>query len=172
MTEVFKDVAFRMLPITTSDAKSMLNELKGSKLLKGFRGSTPIDTNMVAKALVQIGKMGVDNADYINSIDFNPVIVYPKSYFVVDAKIILNKELRKNSISKAKPIITSMEKFFTPKSVALVGASSTPGKIGNSVLDALGKQDYKGKVYPINPKQKEDSWNQMLPIIRINQSKG
>ena len=155
MTEVFKDVAFRMLPITTSDAKSMLNELKGSKLLKGFRGSAPIDTNMVAKALVQIGKMGVDNADYINSIDFNPVIVYPKSYFVVDAKIILNKELKKNSISKAKPIITSMEQFFTPKSVALVGASATPGKIGNSVLDALGKQDYKGKVYPINPKQKK-----------------
>ena len=155
MTEVFKDVAFRMLPITTADAKSMLDELKGSKLLKGFRGSKPIDTNMVAKALVQIGKMGVDNADYINSIDFNPVIVYPKSYFVVDAKIILNKELRKNSISKAKPIIESMEKFFTPKSVALVGASATPGKIGNSVLDALGKQDYKGKVFPINPKQKQ-----------------
>ena len=154
MTEVFKDVAFRMLPITISDAKSMLNELKGSKLLKGFRGSAPIDTNMVAKALVQIGKIGVENADYINSIDFNPVIVYPKSYFVVDAKIILNKELRKNSISKAKPIITSMESFFTPKSVALIGASATPGKIGNSVLDALGKQDYKGKVYPINPKQK------------------
>ena len=155
MTEVFKDVAFRMLPITTADAKSMLDELKGSKLLQGFRGSKPIDTNLVAKALVQIGKMGVDNADYINSIDFNPVIVYPKSYFVVDAKIILNKELRKNSISKAKPIIESMEKFFTPKSVALVGASATPGKIGNSVLDALGKQDYKGKVFPINPKQKQ-----------------
>ena len=48
-----------------------------------------------------------------------------------------------------------MEKFFTPKSVALVGASATPGKIGNSVLDALGKQDYKGKVFPINPKQKQ-----------------
>ena len=155
MTEVFKDVAFRMLPITTSAAKSMLNELKGSKLLKGFRGSAPIDTNMVAKALVQIGKIGVENANYINSIDFNPVIVYPKSYFVVDAKIILNKELKKNSISKAKPIIASMEKFFTPKSVALVGASATPGKIGNSVLDALGKQDYKGKVFPINPKQKK-----------------
>ena len=152
LTDILKDVAFRMLPITTSDAKSMLNELKGSKLLKGFRGSAPIDTNMIAKALVQIGKIGVDNADYINSIDFNPVIVYPKSYFVVDAKIILNKELNKNSISKAKPIITSMEKFFTPKSVALGGASSTPGKIGNSVLDALGKQDFKGKVYPINPK--------------------
>ncbi len=155
LTDILKDVAFRMLPITISDAKSMLNELKGSKLLKGFRGSAPIDIDMVAKALVQIGKIGVDNADYINSIDFNPVIVYSKYYFVVDAKIILNKELKNNSISKAKPIITSMEKFFTPKSVALVGASATPGKIGNSVLDALGKQDYKGKVYPINPKQKK-----------------
>ena len=153
MTEVMKDVAFRMLPITPLDAKSMLNELKGSALLKGFRGSEPIDTNMVAKMLVQIGKLGVENADYINSIDFNPVVVYPKSHFVVDAKIILDKEIKKNSISKAKPNIESMESFFTPESVALVGASATPGKIGNSVLVALGKQDYKGKVYPINPKQ-------------------
>jgi len=153
MTEIMKDVSFRMLPITTSDAKSMLNGLKGSAVLKGFRGSEAIDLNMVSKMLVQIGKLGVDNADHINSIDFNPVIVYPKSHYVVDAKIILNKEVKKNSISNAKPNITSMEEFFTPKSVALVGASSTPGKIGNSVLDALGKQDYKGEVYPINPKQ-------------------
>jgi len=155
MTEIFKDISFRMLPITTNDAKSMLDELKGSKLLKGFRGSVPIDTNMVAKALVQIGKIGVANADYIDSIDFNPVIVYPKSYFVVDAKIILNKELKKNSISKAKPNITSMEKFFTPKSVALVGASAKSGKVGNSVLKALGKHGFKGKIYPINPKEKK-----------------
>ena len=153
MTEVMKDVAFRMLPITTSDAKSMLNELKGSKLLKGFRGSPPINLDMVSQMLVKIGKLGVENADYINSIDFNPVVVYPKSHFVVDAKIILNDKIKKNSISKAKPNIESMESFFTPESVALVGASATPGKIGNSVLVALGKQDYKGKVYPINPKQ-------------------
>ena len=171
MTEVFKDVAFRMLPITTSDAKSMLNELKGVKLLKGFRGSKPVDANMIAKALVQIGKMGVDNADYMNSIDFNPVVVYPKSYYVVDAKIILNKEIKKNSISKAKPNITSMEKFFTPKSVALVGASATPGKIGNSVLDALGKQDYKGKVYPINPKQKKILGIKCFPTLESIKAK-
>ena len=154
LTEVFRDVAFRMLPITTSDAKSMLNELKGSKILKGFRGSKPIDINMIAKALVKIGKLGVDNANFFDSIDFNPIIAYPKSYYVVDAKILLGKEVKKNAVSKAKPNAQHMEKFFTPKSVALVGASATPGKIGNSVLDALGKQDYKGKVYPINPKQK------------------
>lgn len=155
MTEVFKDVAWRMLPITTADAKSMLNELKGSKLLKGFRGSKPIDMEMLAKALVQIGKLGVDNAAYINSIDFNPVVVYPKSYYVVDAKIILGKEINNNAISTAKPDDSFMEKFFTPQSVALVGASATPGKVGNSVLDSLAKHDYKGKVFPINPKAEE-----------------
>ncbi|HXW02300.1 MAG TPA: acetate--CoA ligase family protein, partial [Candidatus Nitrosotenuis sp.] len=155
MTEVFKDVAFRMLPITTADAKSMLDELKGSKILKGFRGSKPIDMDMLAKALVQIGKLGVDNAEYVNSIDFNPVVVYPKSYYVVDAKIILGNQVNKGAISKAQPDDTSMEKFFTPQSVALIGASATPGKIGNSVLDSLAKHDYKGQVYPINPKAEE-----------------
>ena len=79
MTEVMKDVAFRMLPITTSDAKSMLNELKGSKLLKGFRGSESIDLTG-CKNVGKYWKIRVENADYINSIDFNPVIVYPKSH--------------------------------------------------------------------------------------------
>src|SRR3989304_7552464 len=68
LTEIFKDVSFRMLPISLSDAKSMLNELKGSEILKGFRGSKPIDINMIAKALVGIGKLGVDNAGYFDSI--------------------------------------------------------------------------------------------------------
>ena len=171
LTEIFKDVAFRILPITTSDAKSMLNELKGSKILKGFRGSKPVDLNMIAKALIQIGKIGVDNADYINSIDFNPIVVYPKSYNVVDAKIILNKEIKKNSISHAKPNITSMEKFFTPKSVALVGASAKSGKIGNSVLDALGKQDFNGKVYPINPKEESILGIKCYPSLDVIEDK-
>ncbi len=153
LTEVMRDVSFRMLPITTKDAKSMLEELKGSKILKGFRGSKPVDMNMLAKALVQIGKLGVDNAPYFDSIDFNPVVVYPKSYNVVDAKIILRNKVKKDAISKEKPNDQHMETFFTPKTVALVGASSTPGKIGYSVLDSLAKHDYKGKVYPINPKK-------------------
>ena len=171
LTEIFKDVTFRILPITTSDAKSMLNELKGSKILKGFRGSKPVDLNMIAKALIQIGKIGVDNADYINSIDFNPIVVYPKSYNVVDAKTILNKEIKKNSISKAKPNTASMEKFFTPKSVALVGASAKSGKIGNSVLDALGKQDFNCKVYPINPKEKSILGIKCYPSLDVIEDK-
>lgn len=154
LTEILKDVAFRMLPITADDAKSMLMELKGAKILAGYRGSKPIDLTMLAKALVKIGEMGVAHADAFDSIDFNPLVVYPRSYCVVDAKILLKKEIVKEAISTAKPNVEYMETFFTPKSVALIGASATPGKIGNSVLDSIAKHDYKGKVYPVNPNAK------------------
>ena len=57
MTEIFKDVAFRMLPITTSDAKSMLNELKGSKLLKGFVVVHQLMQTWLQKHLSKLAKL-------------------------------------------------------------------------------------------------------------------
>jgi acetyltransferase len=45
--------------------------------------------------------------------------------------------------------------FSNPKSLAVIGASNTPGKIGNALLNNLLGSDYKGKIYPINPKEKE-----------------
>jgi 3-hydroxypropionyl-CoA synthetase (ADP-forming) len=53
LTEILKDVAFRMLPITVADAKAMLVELKGVRILSGYRGSKSVDLDMLAKALVQ-----------------------------------------------------------------------------------------------------------------------
>ena len=151
LTEVLRDVSFRMLPITMSGARSMLEELKGYRLLQGFRGSEKIDIGALCSTLVRMGRMGADHADYIESADFNPVVVYPKSHCVLDAKIMLAKE-RRETVSRARPDREHMEKFFTPSSVALVGASATPGKLGNSILDSLMNHDYKGKVYPVNPK--------------------
>ena len=45
--------------------------------------------------------------------------------------------------------------LFRPKSIAVIGASSTPGKIGYTVVENLVKDNYKGQVYPINPKADE-----------------
>src|SRR2546426_8936999 len=109
LTEIFRDVAFRMLPITIEDAKSMLAELKGTKILRGYRGSNPIDLNMLAKALTQIGKIGVDNAGYFDSVDFNHIVVYLKSYFVVEAKIILSREFKKATVCAAKANVEFLE---------------------------------------------------------------
>ena len=45
--------------------------------------------------------------------------------------------------------------LLRPKSVAVIGASNTPGKIGYSVVDNLIKDGYKGKIFPINPSSPE-----------------
>jgi 3-hydroxypropionyl-CoA synthetase (ADP-forming) len=151
-TEVFKDVTFRVLPITKEDAVSMMEDLKGKQILKGFRGAPPVSMDALANALVSIGNLGTDMAPYYESIDFNPVIFYEKDYVVVDAKILLRDNPDLQVISKAQPDSEFMDIFFNAKSVALVGASPETGKIGNSVLESLVKHEYKGKVYPVNAK--------------------
>lgn len=151
-TELFKDVSFRVLPITKDDAIKMLNSLRGRDILKGFRGSKPVNMDMISEAIVNIGTLGVDLAGKYESIDFNPVVVYPDGYFVVDAKIILKEKSSDDAISKASPDASFMDLFFNAKSVALIGASPEPGKIGNSVMESLAKHDYNGKVYPVNAK--------------------
>jgi 3-hydroxypropionyl-CoA synthetase (ADP-forming) len=151
-TELFKDVSFRVLPITESDALEMIEELQGKMLLKGYRGSSPINMDILCKALVNIGKLGYDNSAYYDSVDFNPVIVYPDSYYVADAKILLSDNPKYGVISNAQPNSKYMDLFFNAKSVALIGASPEVGKVGNSVLESLVKHDYKGKVFPINAK--------------------
>jgi 3-hydroxypropionyl-CoA synthetase (ADP-forming) len=149
-TEVFKDVAFRVLPITKQDALSMIEELKGKKILEGFRGAPAVSKDMIASALVNIGNLGTEMAPYYDSIDFNPVIFYERDYYVVDAKILLREKPDMGAISKVQPDSTSMNLFFNPRSVALIGASPEPGKVGNSVLESLTR--YKGKIFPVNAK--------------------
>jgi 3-hydroxypropionyl-CoA synthetase (ADP-forming) len=151
-TEVFRDVSFRVLPITKEDAISMIDDLKGNKILKGFRGMPPVNLNMLAEALVNIGKFGTEMAPYYESIDFNPIIFYDNEYVVVDAKILLREKPDLEVISKAQPESEYLDLFFNAKSVALIGASPEPGKVGNSVLESLAKHEYLGKVYPVNAK--------------------
>ncbi|HJS63489.1 MAG TPA: acetate--CoA ligase family protein [Nitrososphaeraceae archaeon] len=151
-TELFKDISFRVLPITKEDALDMINDLKGNKILKGFRGSEPVDLDILCDAIVKIGNLGTDMAKYIDSVDFNPIIVYPQNYYVVDAKILLKTNVNEDTISNSVPDSSYMNIFFDAKSIALIGASPEENKVGNSVLKSLSKYDYKGKIFPVNAK--------------------
>lgn len=151
-TELFKDISFRVLPITKEDALDMINDLKGNKILKGFRGSEPVDLDILCDAIVKIGNLGTDMAKYIDSVDFNPIIVYPQNYYVVDAKILLKTNVNEETISNFVPDSSYMDIFFNAKSIALIGASPEENKVGNSVLKSLSKYDYKGKIFPVNAK--------------------
>lgn len=151
-TEIFKDISFRVLPITKEDAREMIEDLRGKQLLKGFRGVEAVDIDMLCTALVNIGDLGTDMAAYYESIDFNPVIAYTQDYYVVDAKIILKDKPYAEAISRSQPDSSFMDVFFNARSIALIGASPERGKVGNSVFESLVKHEYKGKVFPVNAK--------------------
>ena len=86
--EVLKDVAFRIVPIETSDAEDMINEIKGKKLLEGYRGQEPADVACLQQMLLKLSDF-VNTIPDIEEIDMNPVFSYKDGAVVVDARIIL-----------------------------------------------------------------------------------
>ena len=86
--EVLKDISFRILPIEERDAEEMINEIKGSKILKGVRGNPPRDIQAIEEVLMKVSKLTMENPE-INEIDLNPIFVFEKGLQVVDARMIL-----------------------------------------------------------------------------------
>jgi len=90
-TEVYQDVSFRVIPIEPYDASEMLEEVKGKKLLEGFR-NIKADKQLVIDLLLKVSDLGNDLIDVVDQMDLNPVFIYENSYCVVDAKMILKQK--------------------------------------------------------------------------------
>jgi len=86
--EVLEDVTFRIVPLTRYDAEEMIKEVKGYKVLKGYRGFKA-DINSIVDIILKVSKM-VSEIGIINQLDLNPIYVYEKGAKVVDARIILD----------------------------------------------------------------------------------
>jgi acyl-CoA synthetase (NDP forming) len=87
--EVLKDVAFRIVPIEISDAEDMINEIKGKKLLDGYRGQEPADVAYLQQMLLKLSDF-VNTTPEIEEIDMNPVFAHKNGAVVVDARIVLS----------------------------------------------------------------------------------
>jgi len=87
-TELYKDVTFRVVPIEKYDAEKMVEEIKGKKLLEGFR-NIPANKGLVIDLIMKVSKIGEELIDRIDQMDLNPVFVYADDLCVVDAKLIL-----------------------------------------------------------------------------------
>ena len=145
--EALRDVTFKLTPITEDDARSMVAGIRSQKLLTGFRGSAA-DTEAIVQVLMSASKLISEN-DEVIELDLNPAIVHEKGAVVVDARIFLSQTSHERKTSGYPT--SSLMKFFKAESVAVIGASATPGKIGHEVLRSLSQYEYAGKVYPVNP---------------------
>ncbi|RLB59539.1 MAG: CoA-binding protein, partial [Deltaproteobacteria bacterium] len=87
MVEIFQDVTLGFLPLTRDDALVMIREVKGYKLLSGYRGQPKVDEQALADCILSVAKMAETHPEIIE-IDLNPVLAYPDGILVVDARII------------------------------------------------------------------------------------
>ncbi|UCH57399.1 MAG: acetate--CoA ligase family protein [Candidatus Bathyarchaeota archaeon] len=86
--EILKDVSFRLVPITRTDAEEMIKEIKAYKILEGVRGKPPADQEALVDILLKTSSMLVECPE-ISELDMNPVLVYEKGAKIVDARVIL-----------------------------------------------------------------------------------
>jgi len=86
--EVLKDVAFRIVPLTTRDASQMVREIKGFPLLEGYRGQDPADLAKIEEAIMTLSAY-VDQRPEIKELDLNPCFAYKDGIAAVDARIVL-----------------------------------------------------------------------------------
>jgi len=94
MVEVYNDVALRRCPITRSEAQAMITEVKGARLLQGFRGRPAADLEALENILVRVSHLATHMEGQLAELDINPLMVLPSGRGVkaVDALVVLRAD--------------------------------------------------------------------------------
>ena len=86
--ELFGDISLRLCPVTPPEALKMIEEIKAKKLLTGFRGSEPVNLDLIADAVSKVSRL-MRSYKRITELDINPLIATPRTLTAVDAMMVL-----------------------------------------------------------------------------------
>jgi len=89
-TEILQDISFRHAPLEARDAREMMQEIRGHKILDAVRGMEAADKQRLTGMLINIGRIGLEIPE-VSEIDLNPVILSWANPVVVDALVILKQ---------------------------------------------------------------------------------
>ena len=78
LAEVLEDVAFRRAPIDETEAKRMIAELRGARVLEGTRGRPRCDIDALAGAIAALSRFAAAHSHLVESVDINPFVVLPE----------------------------------------------------------------------------------------------
>ena len=158
LVEVLRDVALRLLPLGREEARDMVREIRGWRLIAGYRGEPPKDEEALLDLILAAVRMF--GQEDISEFDLNPVILHEKGACAVDARMYRGGEapagLRKIHCALAPEI-------FSPESIAVVGASGDPAKVGYAVFRNL--LPFPGKLYAVNPNRSEVQGRRTWPSL-------
>ena len=83
--ELFHDVSFALAPVSREQARWLVHETKGEKILQGFRGKPPLDIDSIVTIIVTVSELIATGL--FRAIDLNPIALYPAGAMVLDAKM-------------------------------------------------------------------------------------
>lgn len=157
--EILEDVSFRICPVSEQDAFEMLNELRSRKILDGARGTPVVNRQVIVDVIMKIA--GADGllmllGEDIEELDINPLIISGDRAVAADARFILTSvnAAAHTPVEVAKPN-PEFDHLFEPKTIAVVGASTTSSTMANTFIRRMKDFGYAGDIYPIHPKADE-----------------
>lgn len=163
--DLVKDVSFRILPVNEHMVREMLQELWGYKLIHGYRDEPPRDEKILIDTIMKISSYFYKNPHLVE-FDINPFVLYERGGCAVDARFILDSEIKKPVSRIHNEILPGL---FTAKTIAVVGASADPNKVGYAVCKNL--LSFPGRLVPVNPGRPEILGKQAFPTLTSIQEK-
>jgi acyl-CoA synthetase (NDP forming) len=88
LVELLQDTALAPAPVTPADALALLQQLKGERLLRGFRGMPGVELDKLADVISRVSRFAADHRDVISELDVNPLICAGGRITAVDALIV------------------------------------------------------------------------------------
>ncbi len=159
MVELLKDVAMRILPASEAKLKGMIRDIQGYPLLTGYRGRAPMDIAALEDALISASRLFLEEPDIVE-FDINPFILYEDRGCAVDARFLFAPP--GGSIPEEQRPSPDVD-IFSLSTIALVGASTDPSKLGYAIFRNL--LSFEGTIYPVNVKGDELLGHRIYPSL-------
>lgn len=161
LVELLHDFSMRVLPVDPSAFSRMIREMTGYKLISGYRGNKPLDEEALLDVIQRSARLFLDDSSIIE-FDINPLILWEKGSCAVDSRVFVKSGPVESPLQL--PVLPPVPDLLHPSSIAVVGASRSPGKVGYAVFRNL--LNFQGDLYPVNPNAEEIMGKKVYPSIK------
>ncbi len=160
LVELLHDFSMRVLPVDKAEYRKMIREMIGYRLIAGYRGHPPLDENALLTVIEQTATMFLQDTR-ITEFDINPLILWENGACAVDARVFAKTECEE--LQALVPVLPPVPDLLHPSSIAVAGASHTPGKVGYAVFRNL--LNFKGDLYAVNPNADDIMGKTVYPSV-------
>lgn len=160
LVELLHDFSMRILPVKDCEYKQMIQEMTGYQLITGYRGHRPLDEEALLDTMRKATRLFLEEPDLVE-FDINPLILWEEGVCAVDARIFV--KTGPEDVPPPVEILPPVPDLLHPSSIAVVGASRTPGKVGYAVFRNL--LNFQGDLYPVNPHGEDIMGRKTFPSI-------